>query len=222
MTKRYIAIVCIYVLCVLSPLIPGVAWLAGFFPDRSGGGIVTTAIFFLTLVIVLLLLLPERHMRRSSRLTAGESFLWAIGGVFALFVLQILANLINMAIFGKPKESEHTQQIVNVARTSPLFIFAVSVIGPILEEIVFRKIIYGALRKKISFLLAAGISSLIFAVGHFDFQHLLVYFAIGFFLCYVYQKTGRITVNMFMHAAMNAIVVTVSLNATMPGFIFTL
>ncbi|RYL87868.1 CPBP family intramembrane metalloprotease [Sporolactobacillus sp. THM7-4] len=209
MTKRYIAIVILYVLCVFSPVVPG-------FPKGSGYGVFMTAIFFITLLIVSLLLLPERHMRSNIPLSPEKSFLWAIGGIFALFLLQIAASLINTAVFGEPPKSRHTEQIVQITRMSPLFIFAVSVIGPILEEIVFRKIIYGSLQKKMGFVLAAVISSLIFSVGHFDFQHLLVYFVIGFFLCYVYHKTGRITINMFMHAGMNAIVVAVSLHASNP------
>lgn len=219
MTKRYISIVIIYLICFLSPLIPGFAWLTGFFPKGQGYGVVMTAIFFLTLIIVLLLLLPERYIRNGERAPAGVSLLWAVGGVLALFALQILASLINTFIFGEPSQSAHTQSVVQIARMSPLFLLAVAVIGPMLEEIVFRKIIYGSLKKKMGFILAASISSLIFAFGHLDFQHLLIYFVIGFFLCYAYKKTGRIAVNMFMHAAMNATVVAISLTVSSPSFI---
>ncbi|GGL62842.1 CPBP family intramembrane glutamic endopeptidase [Sporolactobacillus putidus] len=219
MTKRYISIAIIYLICFLSPLIPGFLWLTGFFPKGQGYGIVMTAIFFLTLIIVLILLLPERHMRAGGRAPASVSLLWAIGGVIALFALQILASLINIFIFGEPPKSAHTQNVVQIARMSPLFLLAVAVIGPMLEEIVFRKILYGSLRKKMGFILAASISSIIFAFGHLDIQHLLIYFVIGFFLCYAYRKTGRIAVNMFMHAAMNAIVVAISLNVPAPAFL---
>lgn len=219
LTKRYIAIVIIYLVCFLSPRIPGFLWLTDFFPKGQGYGTVMTAVFFLTLVIVLILLIPERHLRSRGRSAEGLSLLWAVGGVFALFALQFMASFINITLFGEPPKSAHTQDVVQLARMSPLFILAVGVIGPMLEEIVFRKILYGSLRKKMGFILAASISSIIFAFGHLDIQHLLIYFVIGFFLCYAYYKTGRIAVNMFMHAAMNAIVIAISLNVPAPAFI---
>lgn len=210
MAKRYTAITVIYVLSVFSPLLPG-------FPrDSIGYGTAMTAVFFVTLLAVLLLLLPERQMRSETPLPAGESVLWAIGGTFGLYVLQIIASLITMAILGQPTQSDHTRQIVQITETAPLFLISVSIIGPILEEIVFRKIFYGGLQRKVGFLFAALISSAVFAVAHFDLRFVLVYFAIGFFLCYVYHKTRRIVVPMFMHATMNAVAVMVTMNNPFP------
>lgn len=209
---RYILVVFVYFACVLSPLFP-------WFPSahQSTAYINTyTAVFFVTVIIIGLLLLPERRMERSMRASWGESIAWAICGIFILYVLQIAAALINNLILGQPLSSEHTAGIVKMAKTAPLFIFAVSVIGPILEEIVFRKILFGSLKKVIGFIFSAVISSLVFAAGHFDFSHLLIYFVIGFFLCYAYHKTGRIWVTMFMHAAMNTIVVLLTMNVRLP------
>ncbi|MCO7175494.1 CPBP family intramembrane glutamic endopeptidase [Sporolactobacillus kofuensis] len=211
MVLRYISIVLIYLICFISPLIPG-------FPQQEPAhGNAYTVVFFATLIIVLLLLIPERKLERGPVASVGESIAWAICGVFLLFVLQIITALINSIILGQPMKSEHTQDVVGLARSAPLFILTASIIGPMLEEIVFRKIFFGSLKKKIGFFFAALISSLVFAAFHFDFSHLLIYFVIGFFLCYVYHKTGRIVVNMFMHAAMNAVVVLISMNVQIPS-----
>ncbi|CAM3179162.1 CPBP family intramembrane glutamic endopeptidase [Sporolactobacillus spathodeae] len=211
MVKRYAAIVVLYVCCVLSPLIPFFKTIAQLFPNpRDGYGIIYTAIFGLTLLAVLLLLAPERHLRAADRATLSESILWAILGIFALFALQSLAVFINTFLFHQPAASTHTKDVIQLTRYSPLFIFTVSIIGPILEEVVFRKIFFGGLRRKMPFILAAAISSIVFAVFHADLQHTLIYFVIGFFLCYVYQRTGRIWVTMMMHAGMNATVVAIN------------
>lgn len=218
MVKRYIAIVVIYLLCFSSPRLPGIS---GLFPKTPGGyGNVYTVVFFITLAAVLLLLLPERTMRSGEkRASVGMSLLWAVGGVFALFFLQILATLINFSLFGQVAGSEHTKQIETLAKYSPVFILTVSIIGPMLEEIVFRKILFGSMRKKIGFWFAAVISSIIFALMHLDIRNLLVYFMIGVFLCFSYQMTRRITVNMFMHATMNTTVVLLSYAAPATGLI---
>jgi membrane protease YdiL (CAAX protease family) len=207
---RYILIVFAYLACFISPLIPGFPRQGTAYADTY------TAVFFATLIIVSLLLIPERRMERASVASIGESIAWALCGIFILYVLQIAATIINSLILGQPLASEHTQKIVDMTRNAPLFIIAVSIIGPLLEEIVFRKIFFGSMKKKIGFFFAALISSLIFAAFHFDFSHLLTYLAIGFFLCYAYHKTGRIWVTMFMHAAMNTIVIVISLNVHIP------
>jgi membrane protease YdiL (CAAX protease family) len=207
---RYSIIIVVYLLCFISPLIPG-------FPRHGAAyGDTYTAVFFATLLIVSLLLIPERRLERGPVASIGESIAWAVCGVFILFILQIVTAMINSAILGQPLASEHTKQVVGLTRNAPLFILAASIIGPILEEIIFRKIFFGSLKKKIGFLFAALISSLLFAAFHFDFSHLLIYLVIGFFLCYVYHKTGRIVVTMFMHAAMNATVVLITLNVPTP------
>lgn len=214
MLKRYIMIVVIYLLCFISPFIPGFMWLAGRFPTiQQGYGTVYTGVFLITLAVVLLLLLPERHMRSDKKASPLISVVWAVLGVFALYLIQVLSVLINYAAFGQIPKSEHTQDIISLARMSPIFILTVSIVGPLLEEIVFRKIFYGSLRRKTGVILAAIISSLVFALMHGDIRNLIIYFNIGLFLCFTYQMTNRIVVNMFMHAAMNAAVVLISLNA---------
>ena len=49
---------------------------------------------------------------------------------------------------------------MDIARTTPWFLIVISIIGPILEEIVFRKILFGTLYKRFNFFIAAIISSL--------------------------------------------------------------
>ncbi|MCL1632860.1 CPBP family intramembrane metalloprotease [Sporolactobacillus sp. CPB3-1] len=211
MALRYTLIVLVYLACVLSPILP-------VFPRSAPAyGNTYTAIFISTLLLVALLLIPERRIARGAAASIGESIAWAICGIFILYVLQIASTLINNLIFGQPLASEHTEEIVRLTRGAPFFVLTVSIIGPMLEEIVFRKIFFGSMKRKLGFFFAALFSSLAFAAFHFDFSHLLTYFVIGFFLCYAYHKTGRIWVPMFMHASMNAIVVLASMFLRMPS-----
>ena len=105
--------------------------------------------------------------------------------------------------------SENTQQILKIIESFPLAILVSSVIGPILEEIVFRKIIFGSLHKRLNFFFSALISSIIFALAHMEPQHILLYSAMGFTFAFLYVKTKHILVPIFAHVAMNTFVVVI-------------
>jgi membrane protease YdiL (CAAX protease family) len=84
-----------------------------------------------------------------------------------------------------------------------------SIIGPILEEIVFRKIIFGSLYRRMNFFLSALISSVIFSLAHQEPEHTLLYSAMGFTFAYLYVKTKRIIVPILAHVSMNTLVVVI-------------
>src|SRR5690625_4414117 len=103
--------------------------------------------------------------------------------------------------------SENIYAIVNLARMNSLFIIIPAIVGPILEELVFRKVIFGSLYKKVNFFWAALLSSIIFAVMHIDFSHLLIYTAMGFVFSFLYVKTKRIIVPIIVHMSLNSFAV---------------
>ncbi|MBM4765368.1 type II CAAX endopeptidase family protein [Bacillus sp. B15-48] len=166
--------------------------------------------FSLTLVIVLFLLRNDREKNLESRDTASIpiSIFWAVSGIFiALFAQTIAANIELM--LGIEAGSENTEQIIQLIEQFPIIILISSIIGPILEEIVFRKIIFGSLYKRMNFFFAALISSMIFALAHFEPEHVILYSAMGFTFAYLYVKTKRIIVPIFAHVAMNTLVVLI-------------
>ncbi|WP_077210610.1 CPBP family intramembrane glutamic endopeptidase [Bacillus dakarensis] len=166
--------------------------------------------FAATLLIVLLLLRKENRKSDDIRHKAGieSSILWAIGGIFLALFAQALAANIETRL-GIDMGSENTQQIIRLIESFPIVILVSSVIGPILEEIVFRKIIFGSLHKRLNFFLSGLISSVIFALAHAEIEHILLYSAMGFTFAFLYVKTNRIIVPIFAHVAMNTLVVLV-------------
>lgn len=169
--------------------------------------------FIGALIIILYLLREDMRTRRlaDDRASAGSAFVWAIGGVFMAFFAQIIAANIERYLLGIDPGSENTQQIMGLVKAAPWFIIVTSIVGPILEEIIFRKIIFGALYQKYNFWIAGIISSLIFAVVHTDFKHILLYTAMGLTFAFLYVKTKRIIVPIFAHVAMNTFVVLIQI-----------
>ncbi|MBP3953002.1 CPBP family intramembrane glutamic endopeptidase [Bacillus suaedae] len=208
MNKRYWWILITYVLAQLS-IIPGqflLHWL-GVDTDQILG-MWSIISFTLGLLVILLLLrkdMNERHLVRD-RSSRGEAFRWIIIGVFMVFAAQYAAALIEMYVFGIEPGSENTAQIVEYAKAFPAFLIVVSIIGPILEEIVFRLVIFGSLYKRFNFWIAGILSSLIFAAVHMDFTHLLIYTAMGFAFAYLYVRTKRIIVPIIAHVSINLFV----------------
>ncbi|WP_409252643.1 lysostaphin resistance A-like protein [Bacillus sp. SCS-153A] len=146
------------------------------------------------------------RLDREAPMSVGFSGLWAIAGIFIAFFAQSIAIQIE-SLLGIKMGSENTKMIVNIIDTVPLAMIVAAVIGPILEEIVFRKIIFGVLYERFSFIISALLSSIIFAFAHFEPEHVLLYSAMGFTFAFLYVKTKRIIVPIIAHVSMNSLVV---------------
>ncbi|WP_373426064.1 CPBP family intramembrane glutamic endopeptidase [Paenibacillus radicibacter] len=103
----------------------------------------------------------------------------------------------------------------NLSMKAMTFIPVMSVytvlVAPVLEEIVFRKIIYGELQKRYNDFsyFAATFSSLLFALFHFSMNGFLGYFAVGVVFCFYFNKSKTIYVTIIAHAMINLSVVIV-------------
>jgi membrane protease YdiL (CAAX protease family) len=167
------------------------------------------ASFTIALVIIILMLRKEmnnRSFRKGGSI--GNNVIWAIAGIFLALFAQYVAAIIEN-LLGVEMGSENTKDILTIIETFPLAIIVTSIIGPILEEIVFRKIIFGSLHNRYNFFISALISSVIFAAAHMEFQHILLYSAMGFTFAFLYVKTKSIFVPIFAHVSMNTLVVLV-------------
>ena len=80
-------------------------------------------------------------------------------------------------------------------------------IQPILEELLFRGIIYQSLRTKMRPWIAIGISAALFSVCHFEVRWFIPIFAMGILLAYLRERTGSLYVPIALHCANNSIMV---------------
>jgi uncharacterized protein len=212
--REYWIILIVYIAMQLSSAIgiPGLMFLFGYLGMDRGLVVPYWLIFSFTLALVIILFLLQTEMKKTALNERGSSVsysaAWAVFGVFlALFAQSLAANI--EQLIGVEMGSENTQQILHIIESFPLAILVSSVIGPILEEIVFRKIIFGTLHKRFNFFISALISSVIFALAHMEPQHVLLYSAMGFTFAFLYVKTKHILVPIFAHVAMNTLVVVI-------------
>ncbi len=95
-----------------------------------------------------------------------------------------------------------------------VMVAAGGVLAPITEEILFRGIIFGWLRRKTSLLASALLSAAVFGAAHFQpdpgeaIAHMTYAFGVGLFLAYVYQRAGSLWASIATHVTINTIAIS--------------
>lgn len=163
-----------------------------------------------TLVTLLIIRKDNTFLRplKGQQATFGGVIGFGILGFFLVFFGQIIAANLEQA-FGIEAGSENTEQFIEIAHSVPFAIFSIVIFAPILEELIFRRIIFGSLLPKTNFFVAALVSAIAFAVIHFEFTHILLYAVSGFIFAFIYYKTKRITASIISHMLLNGFVVLV-------------
>lgn len=214
MTKRYWLILISFIVMQFATSLVTIPLMlmqgfSGTEDELFGTAILIT--FSIGFVIIFLLAITTKPNRTftDERASIESTIIWSIIGIFLAFGAQIVAALIEQAIFGVEPGSENTQTIVNWAKAVPPLVIVVSILVPIMEEVVFRMVIFGSLYKRFNFWIAALLSGFIFSVVHFDFEHLLIYLSMGIVFSYLYVKTKRIIVPIMAHIGINSFVMFV-------------
>lgn len=170
------------------------------------------------IALILSLILTSRDkafwdIYQGKKKTIPLSIMWGIIGFFLVFFGQMIGAAIEMAIFGIQGGSQNTADIVSIAQGAPIAILAIVVFGPILEEFVFRRVIFGSLVQTTNFWIAGIVSAIFFALIHFDFSHILLYTICGLIFAFLYHKTKRIWTSIIAHVMLNGFVTLVQLYA---------
>lgn len=131
-------------------------------------------------------------------------------GIAIVICVQGVANVVEMSITGQAPSSANTDQIMAIIKSNLLFTIVVSIVGPIMEELFFRRTLLGLFGNYFGFWPATILSSFLFFLAHQD-GHFLVYFAMGLTLSLLYRSTGKITTSIIAHCGMNTFVILMQL-----------
>jgi len=82
---------------------------------------------------------------------------------------------------------------------------AVGLIVPALEEMLFRGLLFGALRRVVKFWPAAAASALLFAVVHMNAAGVAAYFVLGLTFAAVFERTRSLFAAWAAHATFNLV-----------------
>lgn len=214
MPRRYWWVIITYILAQFSVLaFAPILFL--FFPLTEIEAIIYWNIFSFIIALFITLKLMQRDLTKPLPKSAANLrgvIVWSIIGFFLAILSQLIAVNIEVNLFGIEAGSENTAIIMEISRQFPLFLIIPVIIAPVLEELIFRKIIFGALHKRMNFFFAALLSSIIFGIIHQEPEHILIYSSMGFVFAYLYVRTKRIIVPIIVHTAMNSASVAVQLS----------
>lgn len=193
---------------IMTAVVPVVLYF-GIGTDPLEAALYSNVVGFIIGPILVLFIMRQdmNHEKITHPISAGRIIGWTALGVLLAWIVQALAVTIEIELFGIDPNSENTEVIVEMTRMNPIFLLIPAISAPILEELIFRKILFGALYKKLNFFWGALISSLIFGVLHMDLTHILIYVSMGFVFAYLYVKTKRIIVPILVHMTLNTVTV---------------
>ena len=118
----------------------------------------------------------------------------------SIIPLATALNLFSM-LFTKNVVTESAAEVL----TYPIYLVILigGIIGPMVEEVACRGMIFSGMRKEMSAILAAILSAFVFGLFHMNLNQFLYAFAIGIFLALAVEATGSIWASFIVHMTIN-------------------
>tara|TARA_S200000501_G_C20764124_1_gene717485 strand:- start:430 stop:1125 length:696 start_codon:yes stop_codon:yes gene_type:complete len=124
---------------------------------------------------------------------------WPVVFIFSLLSFLFFSEYSSQEVVQELKDSSMAKQWS--------IIFSALIVAPIVEEFFFRKFLYKVLKFNFGILLAALISSTVFALIHFTVSSFFVLLVLGLFLCYSYEKYGCLAAPILSHSLFNLLMI---------------
>ena len=168
---------------------------------------VITAIFAVVTSVVLSLFfhidIKNGRIEKRGQIKAMDFIMAIVGGAGVSIALNIVIALTNMA--GKDTTFVEVSDMIT---SNPLFvtIICAGILIPIVEEILFRGLIFNRIKCQYNFVAGLLISSLLFGIYHGNIVQGIYATLLGIFLGFAYHKTKSILIPIFIHMGGNTFV----------------
>lgn len=185
-------------LVALPLLLMPAVWLLG---ERSM--LAMLALFFISGLIALVIAVSPMGWRALPALGFRPARFWTVvlGTVGALVVSIAVSQL------GEP---EGVKQALDVARTPSLFVASMAVmalLAPLVEEAVFRGLLYGWVAGRWGTTIAWLVSSILFAAAHVEPAHALLVLPLGLWFGWLRRRTDSLWPSLVAHMVNNGLAV---------------
>ncbi len=145
------------------------------------------------------------HSFGATPVPVSKLLLWSVLCPIIVIVFGI-AYEYGLGLFDiTPKIQWLVQQVLNLdtLRQKQFFVLVGGVIVPVLEELIFRGIIYQGIRSRTPAIVAALITSIAFTLVHLEPWSFPPIFLMSMLLCYAMEKTRNIGVPIAIHSINN-------------------
>ena len=165
-------------------------------PKGDVTGFLTTMGYILLILfdIIVAIYLYLKNKRKEKKVKVTDYFPVVYLGIGMAVALNMLIFLFNL---------NNEMADLNIY----LAILSSGIIGPILEEMLFRYVFLNRLSNFFTMRNAILLSSLVFALLHGDIITMIYAFIMGFIFAYVYVKYDNIKVSIMCHISANTIVI---------------
>ena len=155
--------------------------------------------------VIPVLILLYRKFKTDYNLSAGmfnlREFLYVIPIAFSICIIcNVLIGFLPI-----PKTNIVSEEIFALINQYNIFVslFIVSILVPIVEEMLFRGFFYDSIKLLSNHIVAIIITSILFGLVHFNIEQGIYGFVAGLFLGYIKYKYDRLSYTIFMHLLMN-------------------
>ena len=142
------------------------------------------------------------------RIAGSDLIGLAIGALLQLVFVNVLYRLIRVFVhIDKDSLDAPARELTRTATGRfgvVLLVLIVAVGAPIVEELFFRGLLLRSIQARYSNWLALVVSSLLFALVHFQAVQFPALVMVGLVLGYCAQRTGRLGLSIFVHMGFNA------------------
>ena len=190
--------IALFLVIMPALLVPGV-WLL-----RDGGMLPMLALFFVSGLISLALAVAP----------LGRQALPALGlrpaGWRPIVLGSVIALVISIAVSQLGIEPEGMKQAMEIAREPAMFaasLFVMAVLAPMVEEAVFRGLLYGWVAGRWGATIAWFVSSVLFAAAHVEPAHVLLVLPLGLWFGWLRQRTDSLWPSLAAHIVNNGVAV---------------
>jgi uncharacterized protein len=183
---------------VFAALLVPVVWLA-----RDYGTLAVITAFFATgLLAVLIVVAPM-----------GSAALPALGfrpvGWRPVVLGVLVTEVLSIAVSHLGIEPEGMKEVGRIAR-EPGFLaslLTIAVLAPLVEELIFRGLLYGWLAGRWGTIVAWIVSSLAFAAAHFEPAHIILVLPLGLWFGWLRRRTDSLWPSLVCHMINNGIAI---------------
>lgn len=138
----------------------------------------------------------------------GYAYVW-VGNIVSTFLSTYLSNAFGLEV----GEAANQQAIISAVTSSTgiLMIISAVLIGPVIEELIFRKAIFGLIKSNtVALIVSTFVFGLIHVISEASVEAAIVngisYFVMGFVFSYIYLKAERnVMIPIIVHIINNAV-----------------
>ncbi|QVI34089.1 CPBP family intramembrane metalloprotease [Lacticaseibacillus chiayiensis] len=153
---------------------------------------------WLSLGIVTLISVIANAIEAPGVLAPQQRVFWGVIGIAGVLAAQLVGSWLEMFLFKMPQTNSQIHQQLSSMTTNPWYFLAIGLAIPILEELAFRKVLFGNLVNVTGVFGGALIASLLFALTQ-PGGHWLSATLVGLVLAYDYRHTGAISTAIIAH-----------------------